>query len=328
MKKNKVTVSVVVLNWNGKDVTPRCIQSLLNQTHTVDEILVIDNGSTDGSAELIEKKFGNKIRMLKQDTNLGFAGGVNVGIKQSKSDYVMLLNSDAECERDCIEKMLATAKVHRADIVQATILTNNGKNIDSVGDIYSIWGLPHPGMRDEPSSHRPQSDIPIFAAAGGASMYHKSVFEEIGLFDEMFFAYYEDVDMSMRAQLRGKKIWLSSHGVVQHLMNYSFNKRPGMGRELTIRNSIYLFWKNLPFPLICRVFPKFLYANWRMTAAAVIKGHPIRAIRAQVTALIHTPQLLLRRHYIQTHKVLSSYDFETLLSHEKPFRPKKSITHE
>lgn len=317
------SISVVVLNWNGKDVTPICIQSLLNQTIPVNEIIIIDNGSTDGSARLIDRQFGKQIQLLQQSKNLGFAGGVNVGIKQAKSDYIMLLNSDAQCEKDCLEQMLKTAHKHKADIVQASILTNNGKNIDSVGDVYSIWGLPHPGMRDEPSSHRPKSDVPIFAAAGGASMFHKSVFEEIGIFDEMFFAYYEDVDMSMRAQLRGKKIWLSSQATVQHLMNYSFNKRPGLGRELTIRNSIYLFWKNLPFPLIVKVFPRFLYANWRMTAAALIKGHPIKALRAQIVALVHTPQLIVRRHNIQSNRVLSSAQFERLLSHDKPFRPNK-----
>lgn len=314
----KSTVSVVVLNWNGAEVTPACLRSLAKQTVKPSEIIVIDNGSTDGSADIIEKEFTN-VKLIREPKNLGFAGGVNVGIKASKSDYVMLLNSDAEAEPRCIENLLKTANKTNADIVQAVILTDKGKRIDSVGDVYTIWGLPFPGGRNQSSKNVPTDDQKIFSASGGASMYKKSLFNEIGYFDEMFFAYYEDVDISMRAQLLGKEIWLSSNAIVQHRMNFSFNKIKGLGRELTIRNSIYLFWKNLPFPLIAKVFPRFLYANWRMTAAAMLKGHFWRAVRAHFVALWHTPHLLVRRIRIQKNKKLSSKEFEDLLSRDNPF---------
>ncbi len=318
MNKNKNTLSTVILNWNGGEITLECLNSLKNQSRKPDEIIVVDNGSSDGSNKLIKAKFPN-VELIELPKNLGFAGGVNVGIKAARSDYVMLLNNDAKCEKDCIEQLLKTADVRKADITQAVILTDDGRKIDSVGDEYSIWGLPYPGKRNYPSKDKPEGDKQIFSASGGASMYRRSLFDEIGDFDEMFFAYYEDVDMSMRAQLKGKKIWLSSGAVVQHRMNHTSNKVPGLGREMSIRNSIYLFWKVLPFPLILKVFPRFLYANWRITASAFVKGHPWRALRAQFTALIHSPHLLVRRIRIQNSKKLSSKEFEALLSRDNPF---------
>ena len=318
----KKTISVVVLNWNGADVTPDCLRSLEHQTTKPNEIIVVDNGSVDGSAKTIEKEFKGT-KLLKQPKNLGFAGGVNVGIIAAKSVYVFLLNNDATCESTCLEELLKTATKNDADITQAVILTNNGKNIDSCGDVYSIWGLPYPEHRNQPTSKLPKADKAIFAASGGASMYKRSLFDEIGLFDESFFAYYEDVDISMRAQLRAKKIWLSRKAIVHHKMNYSADKLPGFGREMTIRNSIYLFWHNLPFPLIAKVFPRFLYANWRMTGAAMVKGHPWRAVRAHVVALAHTPWLLAERRRIQGSRKISSRQLEAMLTRAQPFKAVK-----
>lgn len=318
----KNTLSIVILNWNGGDVTLDCLQSLQSQTRKPDEVIVVDNGSVDDSNELIKRKFP-MINVIDLPKNLGFAGGVNVGIKASTSDYVMLLNNDATCEKDCIEQLLKTAVDKQADIIQAVILTDEGRKIDSTGDTYTIWGLPHPSRRNESANNAPTTDQPIFSGSGGASLYKRSLFNEIGYFDEMFFAYYEDVDISMRAQLRGKKVWLSSKAIVQHKMNHTSNRMPGFGREMTIRNSIYLFWKNLPLPLLFKVFPRFLYANWRMTVGAFVHGHPWRALRGQFTALIHSPHLLVRRMHIQSERTLNSKEFEPLLSKESPFKVMK-----
>ena len=320
----KNTVSVVVLNWNGAGVTYDCLRSLQAQTHKPKEIIVVDNGSTDGSDKYIQQHF-KYAKLLKQSTNLGFAGGVNVGIKASSGDYVMLLNNDATCEPTCIEELLKTATSNDADITQAVIVTGSGKLIDSAGDVYTIWGLPFPGLRNQSVDMLPKTDKAIFSASGGASMYKKSIFSSVGYFDEHFFAYYEDVDISMRAQLQKKRIWLSHKAIVHHKMNYSADKVPGLGREMTIRNSIYIFWKDLPYPLNLKIFPRFLYANWRMTGAAMVKGHAKRAIRAHLVAISKTPYLLRSRKAIQGKSKLSAKEFESLLSQENPFKAVKKI---
>ena len=152
-----------------------------------------------------------------------------------------------------------------------------------------------------------------------------SLFDEVGYFDSSFFAYYEDVDISMRAQLMGKTIYLSSRAIVHHKMNYTADKIPGFGREMAIKNSIYLFCKNLPFPLILKVLPRFLYSNIRMTGAALTKGYPLAAIKAQLTALVNFPSIIIKRRYIQSSKKLSSAQFEHLLSRQNPLKAVKKL---
>lgn len=313
------TVSVVVPNWNGKDVIGKCLDSLQAQSYQPTEIIVVENGSTDGSAEYISNKFGT-VKLVVLPKNRGFAGGVNVGIKAAKSDYVWLFNNDAVADKDCLKNLVATATKHNADITAAVILTDNDTKIDSDGDVYTVWGLPFPRHRGLSLSSVPTQDEQIFSASGGASMYKKTLFDQIGLFDENFFAYYEDVDLSMRAQLQNKKIWLSHNAIVHHTMGHTSNKVPGFGREMTIRNSIYIFWKDLPFPLNLKVFPRFIYANWRISAAGIFRGHPVRIVRAHFTAIFYTIHILRQRVYIQRNRKVTSKEFEARLSNENPLK--------
>lgn len=317
-------LSIVVPNWNGSDVIVDCIESINKQTLRPFEVIVVDNGSIDDSVDEIRNKFPH-VKLIELEKNIGFAGGVNVGIKASKGDYVFLFNNDAELEKDAIKELISTAIKENSDITQCVILTDNGKLIDSVGDEYSNWGLPYPGMRNQPSAKVPNHDKEIFSASGGASLYKKSLFKELGYFDEAFFAYYEDVDISMRAKLLRKKILLSSKAIVHHKMNYTANKVPGFGREMAIKNSHYLYWKNVPFPLSIKILPRFLYCNLRMTMSALAKGYSKYAIKAQVSAFLHLPSMIMKRFKIQRQKKLSSVEFEAMLSKKNPFKAVKKI---
>ena len=324
ISKSNITISVVIPNWNGEGVILDCLKSIASQSHNPIETIVVDNGSIDNSIELIKNNYPGVV-VIRNKKNLGFAEGVNIGIRAAKAEYVFLLNNDAECEKDCLSELIKTATKEKSDITQAVILTANGKLIDSVGDEYSTWGLPYPGMRNQPASQLPDADKAIFSASGGASLYKKSLFDEVGYFDSSFFAYYEDVDISMRAQLMGKTIYLSSKAIVHHKMNYTADKIPGFGREMAIKNSIYLFWKNLPFPLILKVLPRSLYSNIRMTGAALTKGYSLAAIKAQLTALVNFPSIIIKRRHIQSTKKISSAQFEHLLSKQNPLKAVKKL---
>ena len=324
ISKSNITISVVIPNWNGEGVILDCLKSIANQNLKPTEIIVVDNGSVDNSIELIKNNYPGVV-IIRNKKNLGFAEGVNIGIRAAKAKYVFLFNNDAECEKDCLSELIKTATKEKSDITQAVILTANGKLIDSVGDEYSTWGLPYPGMRNQPATKLPNADQAIFSASGGASLYKMSLFDEVGYFDSSFFAYYEDVDISMRAQLMGKTIYLSSKAIVHHKMNYTADKIPGFGREMAIKNSIYLFWKNLPFPLILKVLPRSLYSNIRMTGAALTKGYSLAAIKAQLTALVNFPSIIIKRRHIQSTKKISSAQFEHLLSKQNPLKAVKKL---
>jgi GT2 family glycosyltransferase len=316
------TVSVVIPNWNGKDVIGACIKSIVAQSYQPTEIIVVENGSTDGSAQYIREAFPNVI-LVELPQNRGFAGGVNAGILKASGEYIFLFNNDATADKDCIKNLVETAINQNSAITTAVILTNNDTKIDSDGDVYTVWGVPFPRHRGLSPKHVPTHDEQIFSASGGASLYERTLFDQIGLFDEVFFAYYEDVDISMRAQLQQKTVWLSHQAIVHHAMGHTSSRVPGFGREMTIRNSIYLFWKNLPLVVLLKVAPRFVYSNLRLTGAAVVKGHPWRAVRAHLVALLHLLGILVERHTIQKHRQITVKEFEQMLSKENPFNVQK-----
>lgn len=317
MSTNK-SLSVVIPNWNGKDVILDCLKSVYAQDLKPSEVIVVDNGSSDGSAELIRQNFPD-VQIIGMKKNIGFAGGVNVGIKAARSKYVFLLNNDAICDHKCFKNVISTATKKDAQIVQALILNRDGKKIDSSGDVYSTWGLPFPEQRDQAANNAPKQDRLIFSACAGACLYKKSLFEKIGYFDEMFFAYYEDVDLSMRAQLKGIKIWLSASAKVFHRTGHSSRKVPGFGREMAIRNSIYIFWKDLPLLVLLKVAPRFIYSNLRLTLSAIKNGYILQAVRAHLSALVHMPAVFIKRFYVQKNRNIKNESFYKKLSKVGPF---------
>src|ERR1039458_27404 len=189
-------VAVVVPNWNGIATLGTCIDSLQNQSLRP-HIIVVENGSADDSLKLLQTKYPG-VTVLVQPKNLGFAGGVNIGLVRAISDgaqFVALFNNDAVAEKDWLRN-LVKAMTHddNAGIVTCKFMDISGKHLDSTGDQYTNWGLPYPRGRGEPTSNRFDKQLDVFAASGGASLYRVKMLKEIGLFDKDFFAYYDDVD--------------------------------------------------------------------------------------------------------------------------------------
>lgn len=214
------SVLIVVLNWNGIDDTEKCVASLQKLSYPNFKIVIVDNGSVDDSLvrlDKIKKKHTN-ITVISNPKNLGFAGGVNTGIKYGiaqKFDAIALFNNDAVVDKDWLTNLVLAFEKQRAGIVTGKLLHTDGETIDSTGDFYTTWGIPSPRARNKPTHKAPESGF-VFGASGGASLYKTSLFQEIGLFDETFFAYYEDVDISFRAQLAGHKIYYEASAVAYH----------------------------------------------------------------------------------------------------------------
>ncbi len=226
----------------------KTIKSLKRQTTELD-IIVVENGSTDGSYEYIVNCFPNVI-VLKNIKNLGFAGGVNVGIKyclENSYEFIALLNNDASAEKKWLEQALEPMeKDDSIGIVTSKILSKNGRTIDSTGIAYTTWGLPYPINNDASAEKNQQTSCFVFAASGGACVFRSKVFLEIGLFDEDFFAYYEDVDISFRAQLSGYRVWYESTSLVYHATGSTSSRYKGFTTYQTLKNLPWLFWKNAP----------------------------------------------------------------------------------
>jgi GT2 family glycosyltransferase len=211
-------IAVVIPNWNGKDKIAKCLDSLSAQS-MVSQIIVVENGSTDGSLEFINTHYPG-VDLVVNKKNLGFAGGVNSGIRYAiddNCDFVALFNNDAIADKDWLRYLVeATEKDGKVGVVTCKFMDIDGKHLDSTGDQYTNWGLPYPRGRGEPVNDSYDDQIDIFAASGGASLYKVKMFKDIGLFDEDFFAYYEDVDLSFRAQLAGWKIRYCPKAIAYH----------------------------------------------------------------------------------------------------------------
>jgi GT2 family glycosyltransferase len=300
------SVAVVVPNWNGADRLADSVRSLARQTHPDLSIVVVDNGSTDDSIQVLDRlrrEIGRPLVVLRNATNLGFAGGVNTGIRHAMAagfEFTALFNNDAVAEPDWLAHLVAAlAERPDAGIATSRLLMADGKTVDSTGDFLSVWGIAFPRDRDQPAEPVRPSGY-VFSASGGASLYRATLFERIGLFDEAFFAYFEDVDIAFRAQLAGLRVFYCSDAVAYHDQGSTSGRIPGFAVEQMFKNLPMLLVKNLPLRLWPSVAPRFLLIYPLLLANAVRRGQGRPALRGFVAGLrLAVGHSVLQRRRIQ-----------------------------
>lgn len=314
------SVAVVIPNWNGKEDLPACLDSLLQQTLPC-KIVVVENGSTDGSIELLSQNYP-QITVLLQKKNLGFAGGVNVGIRyalEHNFTHIALLNNDAVVAPNWLETLvMAIEQDTKVGIVTSKIVHSDKSHLDSTGDIYTTWGLPFPRGRNENNLNTYDQETVIFGASGGASLYRCEMLREIGLFDEDFFAYYEDIDISFRAQLAGWQVLFAPQAIAYHQISATSNKLKGFTTYQTIKNLPWVFKKNVPLSLWPVVFPRLLLAHTLFIGRAILRGHGWYALKGVVVCVYKTPKKLMERHRIQKHKQVTDEYIRSILTWDLP----------
>jgi len=316
-------VAIVVLNWNGIDDTLSCLDSLLAQGHEDFKIVVIDNGSIDNSKQLLgayQSKHADKVAVIYNPVNFGFAGGVNTGIEWAMNesfDYVALFNNDAIADKDWLKSLLEAAKPDEIGISTGLLLREDGKTIDSSGDWLSTWGLAFPRNRGDTISHTPKAGL-VFGATGGASLYKTALFKDIGLFDEDFFAYYEDADISFRAQLAGWKVAYTPDAVAYHKQGATSNKIPGFTTYQTFKNIPLLFLKNVPRELLLSVGVRFYFAYALILVNAIVNGSGLAALRGAWMSFILGFKKLGERKIIQQNKRVESSYINSILWDDLP----------
>ncbi len=312
-------IAVVVPNWNGADHLAGCLDSLLAQSLTA-RIIVVDNGSTDGSLKLLEKY--SDIEVILHTENKGFAGGVNAGFRRAIDDglkYVATLNNDAVADKDWLRHLADSLdKNPRVGIVTSKILTADGKRLDSTGDYLTVWGLPYPRGRGENDINKYDGDREVFGASGGASLYRIKMLNGIGLFDEDFFAYYEDVDLSFRAQLAGWKIRFVPAAIVHHEIGATSGKLKGFSTYQTMKNQPLVLYKNLPGKFWWKVGWRFTFAHTLFFLRAVTRGHGWPALKGDLKGT----GLLFKKHFerkrIKRMKKVSDDYIWNMIVHDLP----------
>jgi GT2 family glycosyltransferase len=251
---------VVVLNWNGYRVVEECLESLYHQTYQPIEIIMVDNASTDGSAEFVRKRFPD-VRLIINEKNLGFGGGNNVGIQASRGRYIMMLNNDTRLDPKCIEELKRSIeKDNKYGVCASKILLEYEDNlIDAAGIVVCPDGLSIGRGRLEKGVLYDE-EAEVFFASDCACLYRGEMLEDIGLYDEDFFAYADETDMGWRAQLAGWKCIYNPKAIVYHFHSASSGTYSPLKAFLVERNRIWVAVKNFPPSLL--ILGQF-YTFWR-----------------------------------------------------------------
>lgn len=319
-KTSTPKVAIVIPNWNGIEDLPACLSSLQLQT-TPAEIIVVENGSTDGSAELISDKFPD-VTLLLQSKNYGFSGGVNIGMEyalKNDFDYVALFNNDAIADKNWLKHLVTTLdKDNIIGIATCKFTTIDKSHLDSTGDIYTSWGLPYPRGRGEAYGTQYDQEAVIFGASGGASLYRVSMLREIGLMDDKYFAYYEDVDISFRAQLAGWKVIFVPKAIAYHKISNTSNKIKGFSTYQTMKNLPMVLWKNVPRSLLFTVVPRFTLAYTLFAGRALIDGCGVPAFKGLLVFIKNIPYIIRQRRSIQRSRNVSDEYIWSIITHDLP----------
>lgn len=276
--------TVVIPNFNGMKYIEKCLNSLFRGSR-IPAVIVVDNGSADGSCELVRDKFpGVKLIAFKENT--GFCHAVNVGIEAAETEFVFLLNNDTSVDEKCVEE-LEKAMEGSPRLFSAGAKMINMRfpeKIDDAGDFYCAFGWAFARGKDKPAANYQKSGR-IFAACGGAALYRTELLRKTGRFDEAHFAYLEDIDIGYRANIMGYRNVFAPGAIVYHAgSGVSGSRHNAFKVDLSSRNSVYLIYKNMPFLqvlinlpfLLAGFFIKFLFfmkkGMGKVYAKGIIKG--------------------------------------------------------
>ena len=203
-------------------------------------------------------------------------------------------------------------------ISTSKLVDDRGEYLDSTGNLYTVWGLAYPRGRGELVSSKYDGREDVFGASGGASLYRVKMLEEVGLFDEDFFAYYEDVDISFRAQLAGWKVRYVPESVAYHQIGATSGKIKGFTTYQTIKNLPWIVVKDVPEGLIGTVLPRFLLAYSSFIGQAILRGQGWTALKAFSVSIRKLPKKLRERKLIQSQKTTSLAYISSMMTHDLP----------
>jgi GT2 family glycosyltransferase len=248
VSNEKPLVSIIVPNLNGETFVGDCLRSLERQDFKDFEVIIVDNGSTDGSVGLVRNEFPWLEKIIENPENLGFAKACNQGIEASEGTLIALLNNDTETHSGWLAELVAAAQEH-TDIgmfASKTLLFDNRDVIDTAGHLIYPDGLNRGRGRLEHDTGQYDDKVDVFSPSGCAALYRRSLFDEIGLFDEHHFAYGDDIDIGFRARLAGWKCLFVPTSIVYHMYSMTTGEYSPRKVFLVERNRIWIVWKYFP----------------------------------------------------------------------------------
>ncbi len=285
-----------MLNWNGRELLRACLRSLEAHRGAPFETIVVDNGSTDGSCEMVAREFG-WARVLRNDHNAGYCKGNNAGIRAAVGEIIVLLNNDAEIAPDFIERLDRAATEHPEAGMFATriMMYDRPALLDSAGLLVYPDGVCRSrGWLDEYVDRYRQS-ADVLGPNGCAAAYRRTMLDDIGLFDERYFAYLEDLDLAMRGQLRGWSCRYLPDAVVYHKKSMTSGYHSAFKAYLVERNRIWNAVKWFPLPWLL-ISPLYTLVRYAAQGFAAMAGRGISSSYARDYSRLRLAAILLRSY--------------------------------
>lgn len=317
-------VTVVIVNWNGDRFIEQCLQSLLAQTVTPFEIILLDNASTDGSLDIVRKY--PSVKLMALDTNTGFARGNNLAIASADPsvEWIALLNPDAFADPNWLKNLLSAAKNHPQVSVFGCkqINAGNPQILDGEGDAYHLSGLVWRTGFGNPISTQGHVDCRIFSPCAAAALYRRSALLEVAGFDEDYFCYVEDVDLGFRLRLAGHQCLYIPSAIVHHVGSGTTG---GQKSDFSVyhghRNLVWTYVKDMPSFLFWLCLPLHLALNVVELVYFALRGQGSVVWRAKRDAFYGLPLAWQKRQKIQKMRKASVWSIWQVLN--KDLIPKK-----
>jgi GT2 family glycosyltransferase len=296
-------VSVIIPTWNMRERLERCLQALQAQTHPADQVIVVDNHSTDDTAQTVAARYP-WVDLVRLPENRGTAGGVNAGVRAACGDVLTTLDSDAYPQPGWLAALLEAMAAHPdyAFFACKLLLADGSGRIDSAGDGFDprfggvMLGHLEP---DGPAFSQPRE---VFSATGAASAYRRLVFQAAGELDESLFIYGDDIDLGFRARLLGFRCLYTPGAVVFHERSAAFGRGSAAQLRLVYRNGLTVYLKNMPWGIFHSLWPQTLR---RWVGALRHAPHRDAAMRGLAEGLARLPDTLRKRRAVQAQRLVN-----------------------
>jgi GT2 family glycosyltransferase len=326
-------VSAIVVNWNGGAMLLDALASLFAQTWPSLEVILVDNASTDGSAEQAKRTFGCRLKVVQNARNEGFAGGNNAGFRAASGEWMFLLNSDAVCDPDAVAELMQFV-ADKPDVGQLAcriVQMDQPHFFDSTGLLLYPDGIARTRGWQEKDIGQYDRAEEVLAPHGCACALRTSMLDRIGDFDEDFFCYFEDLDLGMRGQLAGWKCWYVPGSRVRHRKSSTAGNYSVFKAYHVERNRYFCLWKWMPRFLVL-VSPLFTLNRYAMQGYAAythqglssdfVKEYSLARlavllVQARVAAWWRLPRMLKKRRQIRDSRTLSTREWYDLISRFK-----------
>ncbi len=301
--------SVAILCWNSNLTIKECLDALNAQTWQDIELLLVDNGSTEPISKAIISQYEKlSIQLFTLEHNAGFAGGNNFAVSHARGKYLVLLNADAFPRPDWLEKIHAgIQKYPHSFFASRQVMAGHPDRLDGAGDVYHVSGLAWRHLYNTQISTQDVHEREVFSACGAAAAYPLDEFRRLSGFDESYFSYIEDIDLSFRLRLVGYTCMYLPEATVDHVGSGSTHRRSDLAVFYGQRNLVWTFVKDMPGIFMWLLAPYHFLANLLQIILAIFRRQGRLVIRAKWEAIKQLSQVMRKRRNVQLTRRVPAY---------------------